>query len=219
LDNQVKIRGFRIELGEIETVLSQHPTVQESVVIVHESESSDKRLVAYLVSNPAQIIDTIELRSFLKERLPEYMIPSALVQLEAMPLTPTGKVDRRALPPPDQTRYDLEKSFVAPRSPVEERLASIWTEVLHREPIGIYDNFFELGGHSLQATQIISRISEAFAVELSLRSLFETPTVVGLAEKITQQLIVADDDMAELLAELEGVSEEEAQRLLATAFT
>jgi amino acid adenylation domain-containing protein len=219
IDNQVKIRGFRIELGEIEAVLVQHPEVREAVVIVREEHPTDKRLVAYLVLNPAQETMPHTLRRFIKEKLPDYMVPSAFVRLDAIPLTPNGKIDHRALSAPDQTRSYLEETFVAPRTPIEERLVEIWAEVLHNEQIGIHDNFFELGGHSLLATQIISRISEAFAVELSLRSLFETPTVVGLAESITQQLIVADDDMAELLAELEGVSEDEAQRLLATAFT
>jgi len=214
IDNQVKIRGFRIELGEIEAVLAQHPTVQKNAVIVLEKSFHNKRLVAYLIPNKDQIIETIELRRFLQEKLPDYMIPSALVPIEAMPLTPNGKIDRRALPTPDQTRDDLEETFVAPRTPIEERLAGIWAEVLHREPIGSYDNFFELGGHSLLATQVISRISEAFAVDIPLRSLFETPTVAGLAERVILRLTVAHDKMGELLAELEGLSEDEAQRLI-----
>jgi len=214
LDNQVKLRGFRIELGEIEAVLSQHPAVQETVVRLREEPAGEKRLVAYWVSNQALATDTIELRRFLQEKLPNYMIPSVLVQIEVMPLTPTGKIDRRALPAPEQA--DLEKSFVAPRTEVEERLASIWAEVLHMEPVGIHDNFFELGGHSLLATQVIVRLNESFSVDIPLRSLFETPTVAGLAEIITQGLAetVAPDEMAELLAELEGLSEEDAQRLV-----
>jgi acyl carrier protein len=170
-------------------------------------------LVAYLVPAKQPTPTVSELQRFLNKRLPNYMVPSAFVRLDAIPLTPNGKIDRRALPVPGQA--DLEKSFVAPRTPVEERLASIWTEVLHREPIGIYDNFFELGGHSLLATQVISRISEALSVAIPLRSLFETPTVAGLAEIITLQLTVAHDEMAELLTELEGLSDEEAQQILA----
>jgi len=214
LDNQVKIRGFRVELGEIEAVLVQHPEVREAVVIVREDHPADKRLVAYLVLNKVQKAMPYTLRRFIKEKLPDYMVPSAFVRLDAIPLTPNGKVDRRALPTPDQTRPDLEETFVAPSTPVEERLAGIWAEVLHREPIGSYDNFFELGGHSLLATQVISRISEAFAVDIPLRSLFETPTVAGLAERVILRLTVAHDKMGELLAELEGLSEDEAQRLI-----
>jgi len=177
IDNQVKIRGFRIELGEIEAVLLQHPAVQENVVIVHE-----KRLVAFFVPHQGQLNN--ELRGFLKERLPDYMIPSAFVPMEAMPLTPNGKIDRHALLN-QLSGYQLsEKTFVAPRTPEEELLASIWSSVLGLEKVGIHDNFFELGGHSLLATQIVSRIRDSFSVELPLHHLFESPTIAGLTEQL-----------------------------------
>jgi len=185
LDNQVKIRGFRIELGEIEAVLAQHPTVQECVVIVHEDSRNDKRLVAYLVLNKEQVIDNIELRRLLKERLPDYMIPSAFMQLEVMPLTPNGKIDRQALSQLSINSYQLsEKHFVVPQTPEEELLAGIWANVLGIKEVSIHDNFFELGGHSLLATQVISRVGETFSVELPLRQLFESPTIAGLSEHL-----------------------------------
>jgi amino acid adenylation domain-containing protein len=183
-DYQVKIRGFRIELGEIETVLSQHPAVQQAVVIAREDEPGNKRLVAYLVVQASSDDITQELRSLLQEKLPNPMVPSFFVQLEALPLTPNGKVDRRSLPVPDATTYGLERAVVPPRNPIEDVLVGIWTQVLGVEKVGIYDNFFELGGHSLLATQVMSHVGKAFEVELPLRRLFESPTVAGLTEAI-----------------------------------
>jgi amino acid adenylation domain-containing protein len=195
-DYQVKIRGFRIELGEIEAVLSQHPKVREVTVLAREDESANKRLVAYTVpssefttvkenARAARSYDLVgDLGNFLRERLPDYMVPSTFVTLEALPLTPNGKVDRQALPVPEQARPELEKAFEAPRTPVEEVLAGIWMEILSVEQVGIHDNFFDLGGHSLLATQVVSQVRETFQIELRLRSLFETPTVSRLAECI-----------------------------------
>ncbi|OAD21814.1 amino acid adenylation domain-containing protein, partial [Candidatus Thiomargarita nelsonii] len=195
LDNQVKIRGFRIELGEIEARLAQHPAVRENAVIVHEKSSQDKRLVAYLVLNPDQVIETIELRHFLKERLPEYMIPSALVSIEAMPLTPTGKIDRRALPAPETVETKLEGTFVTPRTLTEEMLARIWADILGIESlqhgstqINIHDNFFDIGGHSLFAARLIDQVRKVFQIELPLRRLFEFPTIAELAKCIETEL-------------------------------
>jgi acyl-coenzyme A synthetase/AMP-(fatty) acid ligase/acyl carrier protein len=213
-DFQVKIRGYRIELAEIEMALIDTGTLKEAIVLAREDSFGEKRLIAYVVPNQAAP-SIHELYSFLIERLPDYMLPSTFVFLDTQPLTPGGKVDRRALPAPDKTRPDLKTTFVAPSTPVEKRLAGIWAEVLNKEPVGIHDNFFELGGNSLLATQVISRISDALSVALPRRSLFETPTLAGLADQITQQLTVAHDEMAELLAELEGLSEEDAQRLVA----
>jgi amino acid adenylation domain-containing protein len=185
IDNQVKIRGFRIELGEIEAVLTTHPKIRECVVIVHEASQTDKRLLAYLVPHQEQIIEKTELRRFLKERLPDYMIPSAFVTLEALPLTPNGKIDRRALAQLSVNSYQLsEESFVLPRTPEEEVLAAIWADVLGIERVGVHDNFFELGGHSLLATQVMSRVRETFSVDLPLRVLFELPTIAGLCEHL-----------------------------------
>jgi amino acid adenylation domain-containing protein len=183
-DHQVKIRGFRIELGEIEAALDQHPSVREAVVLAREDMPAEKRLVAYVVAEQEPVPTTADLRSFLKEKLPEHMVPAVFVALDALPLLPNGKVDRRALPAPDRTRPELEKAFVAPRTPTEELLSAIWAQVLDIERVGIHDNFFDLGGHSLLATQVVSRIREFFQVELPLRRLFEFPTVAGLAESI-----------------------------------
>jgi amino acid adenylation domain-containing protein len=184
LDHQVKIRGFRIELGEIEAVLAQHPEVLQTVVVVWEDHPDNKCLVAYVVPHQEQGATPRELRGFLKEKLPDYMVPAAFVMLDTLPLTPNGKVDRRALPVPDTSSLGLEEGFVPPRTHTEEVLTVIWAEVLGLEQIGIYNNFFELGGHSLQATQVISRLREAFQMEVPLRSLLEEPTVAGLAERI-----------------------------------
>ena len=183
VDHQIKIRGFRIEPGEIEVVLGQHPAVREAVALAREDEPGEKRLVAYVVPNQERVPTTSELCSFLKAKLPEYMVPSAFVMLEALPLTPNGKVDRRALPMPDQARPE-DSTFVAPRTPVEEVLAGIWSQVLGLERISVYDNFFELGGHSLLATQVISRLCNAFQLELPLRHIFEAPTVAELSAAI-----------------------------------
>ncbi|MCG8364581.1 MAG: amino acid adenylation domain-containing protein, partial [Pseudanabaenales cyanobacterium] len=183
IDHQVKIRGFRVELGEIEVVLGRHPNVQETVVIARNDPSGNKHLAAYVVLHQAVDTAASELRRFLKQKLPEYMTPTYFVTLAAMPLTPSGKIDRRALPEPDISQRSLETSFVAPRTPAEELLAAIWTEILGTN-VGLYDNFFELGGHSLLATQLIARVRDAFSVDLPLRRLFESPTVAGVSELI-----------------------------------
>ena len=184
MDHQVKIRGFRIELGEIETVLAQHSVVRETAVLAREDTPGDKRLVAYVVPHEDQKLSVTELRRFLKEKLPEHMVPSVFVTLEALPLTPNGKVNRRALPAPEWVRPELESAFVAPRTPIEQMLAGTWTQVLGIEQIGVHDSFFELGGQSLLATQVISRLRDAFQVEVPLQDLFKAPTVIGLAERI-----------------------------------
>ncbi|MEW6736015.1 MAG: amino acid adenylation domain-containing protein, partial [Acidobacteriota bacterium] len=184
IDNQVKVRGYRIELGEIETTLRQYRGVSESVVIAAQEKLTDKRLVAYLVVEQDNEIDIGQLRVYLKEKLPEYMLPSAFVMLEKLPLTPNGKVDRRALPAPQMADIVNSERYLAARNPTEEILVEIWTSILNNDQIGVLDNFFELGGHSLLAIQVISRVRAVFSLELPLRSLFETPTVAGLAEQI-----------------------------------
>ncbi|NOK21667.1 non-ribosomal peptide synthetase, partial [Corallococcus carmarthensis] len=181
LDFQVKVRGFRIELGEIEASLLAHASVHEAVVLAREDVPGDKRLVAYLVPTSGQELDTTVLRAFLKERLPEYMVPSAFLVLEALPLNANGKVDRKALPVPDASPL---ADFVAPRNPAEEKLADVFAHVLRVERVGIHDDFFSLGGHSLLATQLVSRVRAAFGAELPLRALFEAPTVAALAERL-----------------------------------
>ena len=216
IDHQVKLRGFRIELGEIEAVLSQHPAVRQTVVIVREDVSGDQRLVAYLVlhQETAPIIN--DLRRFLKQQLPEYMVPSAFVFLETLPLTSNGKVDRRALPSPDQTSLEMEETFVAPRTPLEEVLAVIWATVLRLERVGIHNNFFEIGGHSLLATQVISRVREAFYVELPLRNIFETPTIAGLAASMLQDPSsrLKVEKTAQLLLRLAQLSDDKVRKML-----
>ncbi|MEG4815821.1 amino acid adenylation domain-containing protein [Microcoleus sp. K5-D4] len=190
VDRQVKLRGFRIELGEIEAGLCHHPSVREAAVLLQENEPGNQRLVAYIVSHSklsvqdSQLIES--LRSFLKEKLPEYMIPSAFVVLKALPLTPNGKIDRQALPAPS-VAANFTDTFVGPRTPGEEILAGIWSQLLNLKKVGIHDNFFELGGHSLLITQLLAKVRESFQVELPLRVLFEAPTVAGLAEKIEIQ--------------------------------
>ncbi len=204
-DFQVKVRGFRIELGEIEAVLSRHPAVAQCAVAVREEAPGNPQLTAYWVAAEGRAASVGNLRAALREELPDYMIPALFIALPALPLTPNGKVDRKALPAPDGGRPDLGREYVAPQGPVQERLAAIWAEVLRRDRVGADDNFFELGGHSLMATQVLSRIQEAFGVELPLRALFDRPTVAGLAEAIIQQeLERADADaLTKLLAELE----------------
>ena len=183
IDNQVKIRGFRIELGEIESFLSTHNQIQQAVVIAREDVPGDKRLVAYLVTS-SESLTSSQLRQFLKQKLPEYMVPSAFVLLENLPLTPNGKIDRRALPAPDISQLKSTKTFVEPGTLTEQQLAEIWREVLGIKIVGIQDNFFELGGHSLLATQALSRIRQNLKVELPLRSLFEASTIEELGSHI-----------------------------------
>ncbi len=185
-DNQVKIRGFRIELGEIACVLAQHPAIQQAVLFAREDAPDDRRLVAYMVAVAGSNPSANDLRSFLQRKLPDYMVPSAFVFLDSLPLTPSGKLDRKALPAPDHSRPELDDAFVAPRSPVETVLANIWAEVLKLEKVGIRDNFFHLGGHSLLATQVVSRMRNAFSIEMPLRQIFDAPTIAEMAAVITE---------------------------------
>ncbi|MCP4662509.1 MAG: AMP-binding protein, partial [bacterium] len=188
LDHQVKIRGLRLELGEIEAALTAHPAVREAVVLARDrAEAGGARnqrwLVAYAVRPEGSAeVAAGALRGWLGERLPSYMVPGAVVFLGALPRTAAGKVDRRALPAPSAPAP--EAGFAAPRTPVEEVMAGIWSRILGHDRFGVYDNFFELGGHSLLATQVVSRIRDLFGVELELRSLFQAPTLAELAERI-----------------------------------
>jgi amino acid adenylation domain-containing protein len=211
VDGQVKVRGYRIELGEVEAVLGEHPLVQQCVVLLRDDVSteqstgarredeaeetegaSDKRLVGYLVPAAAETSPTAsDLRAFMEERLPEYMLPSAFVLLEEMPLTPNGKIDRLALISGAQSRATLDTNYEPPRTPVEELLASLWQEVLDLERVGVNDDFFELGGHSLLATQLISRIRAVFEIDVEMARLFERPTVAGLGQWLTEALQAA----------------------------
>jgi acyl carrier protein len=203
-------------LGEVESVLSQHPSVRESVVLAQEKIPGDKSLVAYVVAKHGPAPTTTDLRSFVKQKLPESMVPSAFVLLDALPVTANGKVDRKSLPTPEPQRPELAQHYTAPRTPVEELLCEIWAEVLKLESVGIYDNFFDLGGHSLLATQIVSRLREKLRVDLPLRFLFEAPTVAELALKIEQRESPTDalEELARHLAEVEALSDEEIEQQL-----
>jgi amino acid adenylation domain-containing protein len=183
-DDQVKIRGYRIELGEINANLAEHPSVRESVIVMHGQGSDERRLVAYIVPASRSVPSISELREFLKQTLPDYMVPANFVFLEAMPLTASGKVNQRALPAPDQ--ISVETPFALPRTPIEELLVSIWSDVLKLGRVGIDDNFFELGGHSLLATQVMARIRDAFRVEMPLRRIFDRPTIAQLSPLISE---------------------------------
>ena len=179
-DDQVKWRGFRIEPGEIETVLSHHDSVRQAVVVLREDTPGDRRLVAYVVGSGA--IDNNALRSYLRDQLPEFMVPSVIVALDNLPLTPSGKLARRALPVPDYA--DAAGTTVAPRNATEEQLVGLWQEVLGLAEAGITHDFFALGGHSLLATQLTARIRETLGVELPLKYVFRNPTPETLAAAI-----------------------------------
>jgi acyl carrier protein len=206
-DFQVKVRGYRIELGEIELALAQYPDVKEAVVL-----ANDQRLTAYVVLN--EVGTAKQLKEFLKERLPEYMVPSSFVLLDALPLTTTGKVDRRALR--NQSGVETEENYLAPRTALEQVLAGIFSEILTRERVGVNDSFFDLGGHSLLATQVLSRVREAFQLEMPLRKLFKAPTVAGLATAILEDEAHRDrvERTAELLLKIANLSDEEVDDLI-----
>jgi amino acid adenylation domain-containing protein len=187
IDNQVKIRGFRIELGEIEAVLAQHPSVREVTVILREDRSGDKRLVAYVVPPPQHQPTERELRGFLESRLPDYLIPTAIVMMTALPLTSNGKIDRRALPVPEITRSEPEATLLAPRDELELQLTEIWEQVLGVQPIGIRDNFFELGGHSLIAVKLFAKIEQTWGQNLPLATLLQKQTIEELATVLRQE--------------------------------
>jgi len=219
IDHQVKIRGFRIELGEIEVALSEHAAVRECVVVVREDAPGDKRLVAYVVAaeNSPQFINV--LRVYLKEHLPEYMLPATFMMLEALPLTSNGKVNRRALPAPDAWQAEMSIAFMPPQTETEKALAQMWTETLRVERIGIDDNFFDLGGHSLSATQLVSRVRARFGVELPLADFFAAATIRSTTEKIEAVLFEKTNaaKIDELLDLLDELDEDESENMLGIA--
>jgi surfactin family lipopeptide synthetase C len=218
MDNQVKLRGFRIELEEVEAILNQHSLVKENVVILREDNPDEKRLAAYIVPQSQQIDNSptkLQLRNFLREKLPEYAIPSAFVFLEQLPVSANGKIDRKSLPIPTET-FDLSNNYIPPTNAIEEILAGIWTKILHLQRVGIHDNFFDLGGHSLLATQVISRIREAFAIELPIRCLFESPSVAQLAQTLIERESKPGitQKRAQILQKIANMSPEETKRVL-----
>ncbi|HEX6716533.1 MAG TPA: phosphopantetheine-binding protein, partial [Pyrinomonadaceae bacterium] len=226
-DEQVKVRGYRIELAEIEAVLREQPQVQEAVVVVSEPMPEDKRLLAYWVNRATTAAATpSELRQYLLERLPHYMVPSAYIELPQMPLTPNGKIDRNALPSFDGKRAPMNVEFQAPRTLTEEMLATIWQDVLHVDRVGARDDFFELGGNSLLAMQVVARVREVFQLEMEIRSLFERTTIEGMAAAVAelqrdQQFLPIDltrsikREEERISATLDQLSDEEVDALLA----
>ncbi len=217
-DFRVKIRGYGVEIAEVENTLRDHASIKDVVVVARPNELADARLVAYFTSSAEPTATISELRRFLKAKLPDYMIPSAFLMVDAIPLMAGGKVDRRALPDPPNTRPNLDNPLVAPRTPAEEQLAQIWSEVLSLDQVGIHDNFFDLGGHSLAATRVVSQIIRNFQLEIPLRSLFEAPTIAQMAAVIKEHQAkkLEQNDLDRILTELEALSEEDAQRVLST---
>jgi amino acid adenylation domain-containing protein len=204
VDQQVKVRGYRIEPGEIESALLGHPGVREAVVVVREDRPGDRRLVAYVAPQSQEEVSPADLRRFLADKLPQPMVPSAFMTLEALPRTPNGKLDRAALPAVEGAARQIEEEFVAPSGPLEEAIAEIWAGVLGLERVGTHDNFFELGGHSLLAVQIIARVRDRFEIEVPLRLIFDEPMVAGMALAVAELLLervesLPDDDVAEKL--------------------
>jgi acyl carrier protein len=228
IDHQVKIRGFRVEPGEVEAALRQYPGVRDAIVLVREDNPGDKRLVGYVLVAEGVELNAGALRNFMKERLPDYMTPSAFVSLQTWPLTTNGKIDRRALPAPDQNGYQPNEELQQPRNEVEETLTGLWADALKLPAVGIHDNFFELGGHSLLAMRLMSRVRQRFQMEIELRVLFESPTVAGMAALIEEgqshddagadsglESMLGDaSNLEHLLAELGRISEADAQKML-----
>jgi amino acid adenylation domain-containing protein len=214
-DRQVKLRGYRIELGEIEAALEQHPSVREAVVITRQGTTGEKQLIAHLLPQPGQEINATELRTFSREKLPEYMVPAGFIATDSVPLTPGGKIDRRALAEQVTVEQRAESEAAPPRTQTQEMLAEIWRKLLKVEGVGINDNFFELGGHSLLATQVITKVRDAFEVNLPQRAMFDAPTIAGLSDLIARGRIGPESaELEEVLKEVEALTADEAQDAL-----
>ena len=216
-DFRVKIRGYGVEIGEVEQALREQSEIQDTVVVAKETESGEVRLVAYLTSPVQPKPDIRQVRTMLRTKLPDYMIPSSFVLLDTLPLTANGKLDRRALPDPGNTRPDLNNPYAPPSTTTEEQLTSIWSEVLLVVPIGIHDSFFDLGGHSLAASRVVTRVIQTFGLELSVKALFDAPTVAEMAAIIVQNQAnrASDEQLVQMLREVEVMTEDEAQKQLA----
>jgi len=212
IDGQVKIRGFRVEPGEIEQALRSHPNVDDCVIVLREDDD-DRRLIAYLVPKDRQPANG-ELRNFLKTRLPSYMLPAQYETIDMLPLTPSGKIDRHALPEPAFARVEPDESFVAPQTPIEDLLAGIWMEVLKLESVGIHNNFFELGGHSLLAARVVARVHATLDIEMGMVDVFQAPTIAGLASLLSSRGAASEteSEFAAFWEELNKISDAEAQR-------
>jgi len=210
IDSQVKIRGFRVELEEIESELRKHPDVMDAVVTASDDKSGQMRLVAYVAAdNVSDVSIQDELREHIKLSLPDYMLPSAFIVLDQLPLTPNGKIDVKALPDPGRTRYDQEKTYVAPRNSIEDMLHGIWAQILDIEKVGINDNFFEIGGHSLLATRFISQLKQELEVELPYRNVFETPTIAELSKTVEALRYISEG--ASLITNIDNEDREEIE--------
>jgi amino acid adenylation domain-containing protein len=219
IDHQVKIRGFRVELGEIEVLLEQHPGVRATVVVAQQYPNGEKRLVGYVVPHDKEKLTTSELRKYLAEQLPEYMIPSAFVLLDSLPLSHNGKVDRHALSLPNAARPSLDTSYVAPSTPAEQVVARIWSSLLGVETVGVHDNFFDLGGHSLLATRLAYKIEEDFRVQIGLRALFQAPTVSGVVNSLVESWGDREivDEIARTIMEVDQLDADEMSMALGAA--
>ena len=217
-DDQVKVRGFRVEPGEVETALRAHPSVAEAAVVARPDGAGGRHLVAFVSAASGRTLAGPELREHLSASLPAWMVPSVFVVMDALPRGPVGKVDRRALPEVTAAPAAVSSEdggWEAPATATEEAVAAVWAEVLGAERVGANDDFFDLGGHSLKATRILSRVAARLGVELPVGMIFDCPTVRGMAEAVDERRGGAPDTDAELLAWLEGLSDEEAERLLA----
>jgi amino acid adenylation domain-containing protein len=215
-DDQEKMHGYRIELGEIESVIRESEGIKECAAAVKEDEDGNKRLVAYVAREPGSSISISELRSHVAKKLPEYMVPSAYMILDELPLTPSGKINRPALPEPGRARRGQESTFISPRNVIEEVLAGIFSEVLKVEPVGVHDNFFNLGGHSILATQLVSRLRKTFQVSLPLRQFFESPTVAAISQTLVAGEIKPGqtERVATLIKKVENLSTEDLEELV-----
>jgi acyl carrier protein len=215
-DDQIKIRGAKVEIGEVQAVLSEHPQIKYSAIVAYDRSGGDKYLAAYVVPGELPAPSVTEVTEYLKKKLPNYMIPSAFIFLESLPLS-NGKLDRQALSKPDDGRPMLGTLYIAPRNEIEERLVQVWQNVLDVRPIGIDDNFFDLGGHSLAASRVISRVIQTFQMELPVKALFDAPTVAEMAAIITQNqtMRASDAELAQMLGEVEAMTDEEARQQLA----
>jgi amino acid adenylation domain-containing protein len=216
-DHQVKVRGYRIETAEVEVALTSIENIKNAAVVVREDKYGYQRLIAYIIPYKQANPNVSSIRRVLAETLPDYMIPSVFVFMDSFPVSPSTKLDYKALPEPPTTRPELENPFIAHRTPLEKELAGIWSQFLNLDEIGIYDNFFDLGGHSLLATRVISRVANELQVDISLKAFFQSPTLADMALIIAQSQAenAENDDVEKILTELDNISDEEAQNMLA----
>ena len=216
LDRQVKIRGFRIEPGEIESALMADGSVRDAVVIDREDTPGDRRLVAYVTARDGGSVHVSDVRARLQTKLPEYMMPAAIVAIEALPLTVHGKLDREALPAPDRRGRGAQAGML-PRNAVEQALAAMWQQVLGLEQVSVEESFFDLGGHSLLAMQLVSRIREDFGIELPMQAVFSSPTIAGISQALLEDAATRAvvEKAAELITATIGLSDDELEAMVA----